>query len=221
MNEFSMTNQENLLHSLQDYFTEKITTHGANFRGVDWNSAARQDLCFRQLMRICEDPAQGIDAQDFSVNDYGCGYGALVQYLVKHNYKFASYTGFDITPAMGDRAREMFGNFKNCRFTTDENTLSPADFTIACGLLSLKLDNSIEQWEKYVLQLLDKLWTLSNKGLAFNSLTKYSDSDRMRPDLYYPDPCFLFDYCKTRFSKNVALLHDYGVYEFTILVRRQ
>ncbi|HCF28138.1 MAG TPA: SAM-dependent methyltransferase, partial [Cyanobacteria bacterium UBA11049] len=105
-------------------------------------------------------------------------------------------------------------------FTTNENTLAVADYTIACGLLSLKLDNSVEQWEKYVLQLLDKLWSLSKNGLAFNSLTKYSDSQLMRPDLYYPDPCFLFDYCKTRFSRNVALLHDYGLYEFTILVRK-
>ena len=214
-----MTHQDDILHSLQDYFTNRITKYGANFRGVDWNSAARQELCFRQLMRICEDPAQGLVAQNFSINDYGCGYGALVQYLVQHDYKFAYYTGFEITQAMSDKAREIFG-LKNCRFTTDENTLSPADYTIASGLLSLKLDTSNEQWEKYVLQLLDSLWTLSEKGFAFNSLTKYSDPDLLRPELYYADPCFLFDYCKTRFSRNVALLHDYGVYEFTILVRR-
>jgi hypothetical protein len=215
-----MTNQANILHNLQDYFTDRITTYGANFSGVDWNSAARQELCFRQMMKICESPEQGSIAQDFSINDYGCGYGALVQYLINQNYKFASYTGFDITQAMLDKAAEMFGNITSCRFTRDENTLSTADYTIGSGLLSLKLDASNEQWEEYVLQLLDKLWALSKKGLAFNSLTKYSDPERMRPDLYYPDPCFLFDYCKTRFSKNVALLHDYGVYEFTILVRR-
>ena len=43
----------------------------------------------------------------------------------------------------------------------------------------------------------------------------------MRPDLYYADPCRLFDLCKRRYAKNVALLHDYGLYEFTILVRKQ
>ena len=214
-----MTNRDDILRSLQVYFTDRITTYGNNFRGVDWNSAVRQELCFRQLMRICEDPTNGIVAQNFSVNDYGCGYGALVEYLVKHDYKFASYSGFDITQTMSDRAREIF-KLKNCSFTTEENTLSPADYTIASGLLSLKLDTSNEQWEKYVLELLNRLWTLSKNGLAFNSLTKYSDPELLRPELYYADPCFLFDYCKTRFSRNVALLHDYGVYEFTILVRR-
>jgi hypothetical protein len=43
----------------------------------------------------------------------------------------------------------------------------------------------------------------------------------MRADLYYADPAQVFDYCKRRFSPNVALLHDYGLYEFTILVRKQ
>lgn len=214
-----MTAQDNL-ENLQDYFTEKITTHGANFNGVGWNSSARQELCFRQLMRICEDPASGSIADNFSINDYGCGYGALIEYLVKYDYNFSSYTGFDLTKAMVEKAQELFGEFKNCRFINNEDSLTPADYTIASGLLSLKLDNSNEDWEKYVLQLLNKFWKFSKKGLAFNSLTKYSDSELMRSELYYPDPCFLFDYCKTKLSKNVTLLHDYGVYEFTILVRR-
>jgi hypothetical protein len=67
---------------------------------------------------------------------------------------------------------------------------------------------------------LDVLDRASIRGFAFNSLTAYSDADRMRPHLYYPDPCELFDLCKRRYSRNVALLHDYGLYEFTILVRK-
>jgi hypothetical protein len=84
----------------------------------------------------------------------------------------------------------------------------------------LKLDNEAERWGEHVLQMLDRLWSLSTRGLAFNSLTSYSDAEKKRPELDYPDPRFLFDYCKTHFSRQVALLHDYGVYEFTMLVRR-
>jgi len=51
-------------------------------------------------------------------------------------------------------------------------------------------------------------------------LTKYPDAARMRSDLYYADPGFFFDYCKRNFSRNVALLHDYNLYDFTILVRK-
>ena len=37
----------------------------------------------------------------------------------------------------------------------------------------------------------------------------------MRADLYYADPRAFFDLCKRHYSKQVALLHDYGLYEFT------
>jgi hypothetical protein len=51
-------------------------------------------------------------------------------------------------------------------------------------------------------------------------LTSYSDEDKMRAHLYYTDPTWAFDLCKRRYSRHVALLHDYGLYEFTILVRK-
>jgi hypothetical protein len=41
----------------------------------------------------------------------------------------------------------------------------------------------------------------------------------MRDYLYYPDPCRVFDYCKTHIAREVALLHDYGLFAFTIIVR--
>jgi hypothetical protein len=51
-------------------------------------------------------------------------------------------------------------------------------------------------------------------------LTSYADREKQRSDLYYADPMFFFDYCKRRFSPRIALLHDYPLYEFTILVRK-
>ncbi len=61
---------------------------------------------------------------------------------------------------------------------------------------------------------------LSLQGFAFNALTSYSDPEYMRDDLFYADPSWLFDHCKRTYSSQVALLHDYGLYEFTILVRK-
>ena len=40
-------------------------------------------------------------------------------------------------------------------------------------------------------------------------------------DLYYADPRAFFDRCKRTSRGDVALLHDYGLYEFTILVRTE
>jgi len=57
---------------------------------------------------------------------------------------------------------------------------------------------------------------VSRKGFASNFLTKYSDLEKVRPHLYYADPLFLFDYCKRNFSRNVALLNDYDLYDLGV-----
>jgi len=97
----------------------------------------------------------------------------------------------------------------------------PADYTVASGIFNVRLDRPDDQWRAYLHDTLDVLDRSSRRGFAFNCLTSYSDADKMRAHLYYADPCALFDLCKRRYSRQVALLHDYGLYEFTILVRKQ
>jgi hypothetical protein len=117
------------------------------------------------------------------------------------------------------RAVELYRNNGKYEFTTDESLLSEADYTIASGIFNVKLQTGEEEWQDYVLSVLGKIAQLSSKGFAFNMLTKYSDRERMRPDLYYADPLFFFDYCKKNFSRFVSISHDYPLYEFTVLVK--
>ena len=60
----------------------------------------------------------------------------------------------------------------------------------------------------------------SNKGFAFNCLSSYSDLDKQSTKLFYANPLELFDVCKKKYSDNVSLIHNYGLYEFTILVNK-
>lgn len=71
-----------------------------------------------------------------------------------------------------------------------------------------------------VLQTLRTLGRISRCAFVFNMLTSYADPERMRPDLYYGNPSFFFDHCKRQIAPHVALLHDYGSYDFTIMVSK-
>ena len=83
----------------------------------------------------------------------------------------------------------------------------------------MKLTAKNKAWEKLILETLNNMANLCQKGFSFNMLTSYSDRELMREDLYYGDPSYYFDYCKRNFSRNAALLHDYELSDFTILVR--
>lgn len=210
-----MSDDPQLLKPVKAFFDAKFEAHGATYKGLDFGSYERQQLCFDQIMKIWRDPNEAA-----SLNDFGCGYAALVEYLERKNYHVSRYTGFDLSEALVEKAKELYGDRPYCQFVFNQAELKPADYTVASGVFNIKLDAPNGKWLRYILATLDDLWAISQKGMSFNILTIYSDADKMRPDLYYADPTFLFDYCKRNYARNVALLHDYGVYEFTILVRR-
>lgn len=203
---------ESLLRSVADYYSAKLGENGPTPRGADWNSAESQRVRFEQLLKICG------AATRVSVLDYGCGYGALVDYLDERGLP-GSYQGYDVSEPMIAQARALHEGRAGCRFTHDERELEPAEYTVASGIFNVRLKTPPEQWHEYILATLHAMARLSTRGFAFNALTSYSDPERMRADLHYSDPCFLFDYCKRTFSRNVAVLHDYDLYEFTVLVR--
>lgn len=202
-----------LLSNVAAYYSEKVATHGATARGVDWNSPESQELRFDQLLKVCD------ASQPFSLLDYGCGYGALAIYMAASGWD-VRYTGFDISETMLAQAHAMLASRPDCTLISDEMSLQPADYTVASGIFNVRQQQNDEVWRDYMLHTLQHINDLSIRGFAFNVLTHYSNPEYMRADLYYADPLFLFDHCKRHFSRSVALLHDYPLYEFTILVRK-
>jgi SAM-dependent methyltransferase len=206
-----MNDIPNLDH-VKTYFDKRIQEHGASARGADWNGPESQNTRFDQLLKIIETPS-------FSILDYGCGSGALADYLAEKGYH-AEYHGFDILESAIEIARKTHIHHPGCAFYSDKDKLPVCDYVVASGIFNFRGAQSFEDWTNYVVSVLHHFNDLSRKGFASNFLTKYSDADKIRADLYYADPLSLFDYCKRNFSKNVALLHDYRVYDFTILVRK-
>ena len=208
------SHKEELLYEVSNYYSDKLKRYGTSPLGVDWNGEESQKLRFNQLVKVIT------ETEDyFSINDLGCGYGALLDFLSEH-YNFFNYQGIDISSRMVDAAVKRFPNSNDVRFLHSSKPDRIADFSIASGIFNVKLSQSNEEWKYYLFNTLDTLNECSSTGFSFNCLTSYSDQEKMRNDLYYGDPCEIFDLCKRKYSKEVSLLHDYGLYEFTILVRK-
>ena len=204
---------ETLRDQARAYYEAKLRAHGATPAGMDWNSQASQELRFRQLGRLWEDePHAGIV-------DYGCGYAALATYLRGRGHQ-GPYVGFDVSAEMIQAAGGHVAALGECRVTSQRAELTPTDYAVASGVLNVKQQASDAAWASYVHETIADLAALGGRGFGFNALTLYSDAEKRRPDLYYADPLELFDHCKRTYSRFVTLLHDYPLYEFTILVRR-
>ena len=201
------------LEKVKNYFNEKLNVHGATHLGVDYNSIEAQEIRFFELLKVIDTD------QSYSLLDFGSGFGGMYDYLVRLGHA-VEYVGYDISEPMLERGRELHAGDSKCRFISDLHDVPVLDYAVVSGTFNIKLDADHDAWTKVVLDALNQTNAHASKGLAFNMLTSYSDADRMRSDLYYADPLFFFDYCKRHFSRNVALLHDYNLYDFTILVRK-
>ncbi|MFM5394384.1 trans-aconitate 2-methyltransferase [Aeromonas veronii] len=207
-------NKTSLLDEVATYYAEKLAEHGDTPRGVDWNGEESQMVRFAQLCKII-DPK----TPNFSLNDLGCGYGALLDYL-RDKHANCTYLGVDVSQEMIKVAEQRHATAEQARFITAAEPDEVADYGLASGIFNVRLGRSDAEWFDYLQATLDVLDRTSSLGFAFNCLTSYSDEGKKRDYLYYADPCRLFNLCKRRYSRQVALLHDYGLYEFTILVRK-
>lgn len=197
----------NPLTVAQRYYAEKINRFGPTPEGVDWNGEVSQELRFATLGRLYADELT------FSLNDLGCGYGALFGFLHRQG-KDVDYRGYDMVPEMVAQARALY---PSASWTVSDRCLSAADFTVASGIFNVRHTVDVRTWTEHVWRTLDHMHEVSRKGFAFNCLTAFSSSGRMRPHLFYGDPGEFLNRCLERYGRSITLLHGAGLYEFTLL----
>lgn len=171
-------------------------------------------LRFDRLLQVVDAATAGA-----SLLDVGCGYGALLDTIRQRGLDL-DYRGFDISHDMVAAACASHGHDSRAAFTTDPAALRPATFAVASGIFNVKLHHDLTEWDDYVWAAIASLHQAGSRGFAFNMLSTYSDPERRRDTLFYADPLEVFDRCKRQFSPRVALLHDYPLFEFTIVVRK-
>jgi SAM-dependent methyltransferase len=203
------------LKKIESMYSDNLQKMGVDSRSVGWNSEACQKLRFSKLAAVL-----GQD-EDFSINDLGCGYGSLLDFLSKDlDCQVGKYHGYDISKDMLDAATRILSGYPkeliDLRQSKDISTV--ADYSFVSGTFNVRFEATYDEWKQHISDCLSNLDAHSTKGFAFNLLTSYVDWEE--PHLFYGEPSFWFDYCKKNFSKKVSLLHDYDLWEWTILVRK-
>jgi SAM-dependent methyltransferase len=205
-------NMSEILKPVDEFFSNAVTQYGAAHKAADYPDPDQQIRRFVELSRLFD------ISKSFNVLDYGCGYGAMLDHLISANHT-AAYWGYDICKAMLTAARDSHPGMED-RFLSELPDGVTYDYVVASGIFSLKMEIPLETWDDVVHETIDKFDTLSLRGFAFNMLTSYREPHRKRSRLYYGDPLHFFDLCFRKYSPNIALTHDYNLWDFTIIVRK-
>jgi SAM-dependent methyltransferase len=203
------------LEGVRRLYENSLAVHGLTSKGVGWKDIASQLLRFEKLAQLFDERDTG---RPISVNDLGCGYGAMFHYLAAlPTVRLARYNGYDISDEMLRAAQDTVADPRADFMNSPKLTLS-ADYSFVSGTFNVKLKATDLEWTEYIKETLANLSAYSTRGFAFNLLTTYVDWKQ--ENLFYADPFFFFDFCKRNFSRYVSLLHDYPLYEWTIIVRK-
>lgn len=211
-----MTNTSILLDKIKSLYASNVTEDGVKSTAVGWNSPESQAMRFDKLTSVIEDHSGPV-----SVNDYGCGYGAHLEYLVKtRGIQVSAYGGYDLSEEMLAAARSELSWFSgDISLICSSQISTENDYTFVSGTFNVKFDADDCVWQEFIEKKLDEIDAHSRCGFSFNLLTTYVDWKEEH--LFYGDPCYWFDLCRRKYSTRVSLLHDYPLFEWTIIVNKR
>ena len=196
---------------IESYYGARVRRFGATPEAVDWTCRPTQELRFVKLLRLCD------FTQPLSINDIGCGYGALARFIAqRHPQAQVDYLGVDLSPDMVAQAKlTRAARRAGVRFETGYQASRTADYSLASGIFNVQLDIADADWEAIVRRTLAQMAATSRKGFAVNFLSAHKSS--LAQGLYAADPSIWAAFCEAEFCAKVTLVAGYGMPEFTLL----
>jgi SAM-dependent methyltransferase len=199
---------------VERYYTQKLQKYGACALGVDWACELTQQLRFVQFLALCK------SRLPFSINDLGCGYGALLPFLTRRRPGLiAAYYGVDLSTSMIDAARRSNAADKRAEFAVGSEPARLADYSVASGIFNVKLTHSLEAWEMLIRRTLAGLHASSSRGFAVNFLRPLDQAIAPK-ELYCTEAEPWAAFCRQELGCEAEVLPDYGLKEFTLIARR-
>lgn len=196
------------------HYEDCLDQHGDTHKGVDWPNPEDAEVRYSVMLGITTfHDANGTT----SILDFGCGTGHLLEYISGNTEMHIEYSGLDISKKFVDVARSKFPN--NTFYCLDilETPIGRTfDFIVMNGVFTEKRELSFDEMWEYFTNILKVVFDYSDKGIAFNVMSKNVDWER--EDLFHVSLDKLTDFLVKNLTRNFVIRNDYGLYEYTVYV---
>lgn len=187
------------------YHHEFIKKYGiASHQALGWQRKNNQLLRFEKLI-------EGLELEDSTVMDIGCGTGDLLNYLVSQKIQ-CYYTGIDHLKDFIEYAGNMYKDQGTARFLLGDfwtADLGQYDFVIASGSLSYHHSDP-----NFIYKMIAHLFSLSKKAFAFNLMERTEKNDA---GLLSYNKNEIVDFCQ-KLSSQVIVKDAYLDSDFAIIM---
>ncbi|QUT04378.1 class I SAM-dependent methyltransferase [Sphingobium phenoxybenzoativorans] len=209
---------EQIIRPIVQHFSGRPVTPEA----VLWPNADDLPHRFRALMN-------GIDWSRFTAAnplrllDLGCGPGFLLDYLSHAGLiDKVDYTGIDLSPEILAEAERRWPEQKFLLRDIRKTPFADGvfDYAILCGVFTVRFSLSNDDMRKLMLETLEATWPSVRQGLSYNVMSKHVDWER--EDLFHLPCDEAIDIARKNLgTRQVRIMHDYGLYEYACIVSRE
>jgi hypothetical protein len=205
-----------IVKAQQRVYRESFREHGDSPHATKNGGRENQQLRFERLLRQLPTDAP------FTVHDVGAGLCDLHGWLLDQGLEHG-YSATEIVPEMIALAREKFPEIE----IRDRDLLAATpsgepserhDFVVLSGVFNVPGEVPAEDWHRFVLDMIARMYELCGVAVAFNFLdARRTFTD---PSLFYIDAGELVDHCVRRHSRFVVLDRCYPLFECTLTIFR-
>ena len=202
--------------AIVEHYEECARKHGATPAGVDWPSGADLATRFGVMLELLNEA--GVQSE---LLDLGCGPGLVLDYLnATGNIGRVKYRGIDLSSEMVDMAQARWPRHE---FSCRDIVAAPlpeqsVDVVIMNGVLTERVSLDVATMTSLAESLVAAAFRTARIGIAFNVMNAHVDWQR--DDLFHWPFDALAGFLRREVSPHYALRGDYGLYEYTCIVRR-
>jgi SAM-dependent methyltransferase len=203
-------------YELETKFNKRFNKYGANPKGSYWLNAERQNLrfeiMFKEIIKLGTKKA-------FSVGDIGCGYGALLQFIMeKYSNDKIHYYGYDISKELIDYCRKNYCQ-TGATFSVGSKPQKSLDFCLISGTFNLSATKIYSDWENYIFRNLTSCWQQTQTALIFN-LQTCNKPYISHGNIFYGNKHAIARRCGVLFGPTSFTSHSQLPHDTTFVIKR-
>ncbi len=201
-----------------EHYENCLEKYGDSHLGVDW---PKEEDVFKRYRVMMELISLNNEIDEVSLLDFGCGTGHLMDFIKKDTLTNVKYSGLDISEKFIAICNVKYpGTTFYCGDILNHSLKIPQfDYFVMNGVFTEKRELSFDEMWDYFTQMIIKIYSLCNKGFAFNVMSKHVDWER--DDLFHVPLDTLANFLCSKITRDFVIRNDYGLYEYTVYIYKK
>lgn len=165
-----------------NFYSSRFSKYGPAPFSVLWFNQERQ---LKRFEIIADSIKRAGFAPSDTIIDFGCGYGAFLEFLHKHRQFIpAHYYGLDLSTEMISYCQRKY-KLKRVNFLKKNDLDFDGCFSVISGAFGRAATPNVSLWESYVLSNLLKIWSHTKKAMIFNFQYVATSESKISDDRIY------------------------------------